>query len=376
MFDLISAKKYAIEKTRMNGAVFGDRLPTHTTNGRFDFSGNGSWVGGFWTGMNYLCYELTKEEAFLKAARASGHRFSKRLYENPETLDHDIGFLYSLSSVADYKITGSLSARKMALDAADVLAARYHVNGKFIRAWNIWADMGQFGQENAGRIIADCMYNLPLLFWAYQETAERTYYDIAISHAETTMKYLVRDDYTAYHTFVFDPVTGAPKYGQTFQGYSDGSCWARGQAWLIGGFSYAYNYTNDERFLKTAIHCAKVYLDKLEADLMPVWDLSLKGNCSEPRDTAAASVAATGLIELSKLCENEEKEYFFNMAVGILAQLFDNYTTRGLADQEGILLHGTIHKPQNFGVDCSIIYGDYYFIEAVYKIIKNKSAFF
>jgi unsaturated chondroitin disaccharide hydrolase len=181
---------------------------------------------GFWTGLNTICFQWTGDLDYLQAARASQHRLTKRLYESPHTLDHDTGFLYHLSFVADYIATGSMEARKIALDAAALLAQRYNPKGKFIQSWNVWKPGDAFSENNRGRIIVDSMYNLPLLFWAAKETGNEQWKRIADNHADVCAATLVRSDCTTFHTYVFDPVSGEPKFGQTHQGYADESCWS------------------------------------------------------------------------------------------------------------------------------------------------------
>jgi len=170
--NLPTIQSFILAKTRRNADRFGDRLPHATADGRYEFMDDGFWVGGFWTGLAWLCSELSGEGVYADIARRSRQRFLKRLYENRETTDHDLSFLFSLSSVADYKLTGSAEARQTALDAAKVLADRFHPRGRFIQAWNVWTPGDPFSEANRGRIIIDCMYNLPLLFWASEETGD------------------------------------------------------------------------------------------------------------------------------------------------------------------------------------------------------------
>lgn len=370
MSNLYEISKFILEKTQENGEIFGDRLPTSTKEGKYNFAEDGNWVGGFWTGLNYLCYEMSGKPGYLDAARKSRHRFTKRLYENIDSLDHDIGFLYILSSVADYKITGCKEARKIALNAAEVLAKRFNEKGKFIQAWNVWNPDNPFSQENRGRIIIDCMYNMPLLFWASEETGNRNYYEIADAHTDTCGKYIVRPDYTTYHTYVFNPDTGEPKYGRTHQGFAHESCWSRGQSWAVGGFAYAYGYTGNKRYLEIAKNCAHVFIDSLEEDHVPMWDFSLPNKAGEPRDTSAGAIAAEGMLEISRHVPKGEKEYYIDQAAKIIHSLYNNYSTRTVSEEQGLLLQGCGNRPKNPNT-CSLIYGDYYFAEAVGRLMGN-----
>lgn len=369
--DLKEARDFILHKTRENALCFGDRLPEFTQKGKYNFVDQGTWVGGFWTGLNYLCHEMSGDHTFLEAARKSRHRFIKRLYENKKSLDHDIGFLFTLSCVADYKITGDLEARKIALDAADMLANRFNEKGGFIQAWDVWEPGNPFCEENRGRVIIDCMYNLPLLFWASEETGNKKYMEIATTHAETCANTIIRADYTTFHTYVFDPETGKPMYGRTCQGYSNESCWARGQGWAIGGYAYAYRYTKNIKFLEVSKNCTQVFLNNLEEDQVPMWDFSLKNRNDEPRDASAGAIAAAGILELSNHVSASEREFYRGEAIKIIESLYNNYATKALDEEEGLLMHACVHKPANRGVDCSNIYGDYYFAEAIGKIMGN-----
>lgn len=369
--DLEQVKAFILEKSRNNAIKFGDRLPTGTKNGKYGFVESGGWVGGFWPGINFLCYELSGDEQFLTVARSSRYRLADRLYQHPESMDHDVGFLFTLSCVADYKLTGDEQAKQIALDAAKGFASRYNKTGRFIKAWNTIDENDPFSVENRGRVIIDCMYNLPLLFWAAEVTNNEEYKAIATAHAQTCGKYLVRDDFTTFHTYVFDYVTGKPKYGRTHQGYADNSCWSRGQAWAIGGFTYAYAYTKNEEFLNIAKNCAKVFIGKLEDDFVPMWDFDVPDKTKEPRDTSAAAIAAASMLELSKYVSEDERRYYYSISKSILENLYEKYSSQNLPEEEGLLLNATGHKPNNAFVDVSIIYGDYYFTEAIARLLNQ-----
>lgn len=372
MLDLLQVKKLILNKTLKNVSKFGDLFPTCSYDGKYKLNSDMGWTGSFWTGLNYLCYEMSDNKAYLEAARASRWRFKKKLYEETETLHHDTGFLYSLSCVADYKLTGDMEARLLALDAAEVLVKRFNKKGNFIQAWPIWG--GSFGAENRGRIIIDCMYNLPLLFWAWKESGDDRFLKAADVHAETASKTLVRDDYTTFHTFLFDPDTGETKQGSTFQGYSDDSCWSRGQAWAIGGYAYAYGYTGRKEYLEISKKCAQVFINNLEDDYIPMWDFRLPSKEEEPRDTTAAACAASGMLELAKHLEDADEKYFSDMACSILESLFNKYSTKD-SDDEGLILHGCGFRMKNIEIDNPIIYGDYYFAEAIARLSGKKNMY-
>lgn len=368
MLSVQEMKQFIIAKTRNNAARFGDRLPSATISGRYRFVEDGTWVGGFWTGLNHLCYEWTGEASFLEVARKSRGRFRRRLYESPDTLDHDIGFLFTLSAVADFKVTGDAEALKMALDAAYALRGRFRERGKFVQAWNVWDPGEPFSEENRGRIIVDSLYNMPLLLWAGRETGDPALLEAACAHLDTCARTLIRDDFSAYHTYVFDPDTGKPLYGRTFQGYADESCWSRGQAWAIGGYTYGYMYTGDRGYLALAESCADLFIALTPEDDVPPWDFRVPYPAAEPIDSSAAAIAASGLLELSRHVQSDRARRYRVFAERQLRILFERYATRELPDEEGLLLHACGHRPLGEDIDCSLIYGDYFFAEAVGRL--------
>ena len=199
--------------------------------------GDNDWVDSFWCGQLWLAWDETKDEAFFAAARAQRPYFAARL-DRPASHNHDLGFLYSLTTVADYLLTGDREARALSLRAADALAGRFNRAGNFIQAWN--APAGSTPEEvrrRKGKIIIDCMMNLGLLFWAARESGRDELAAIAIAHADTTTRYIIRPDGSTYHTYDFDPDTGAALGGFTAQGFADESCWSRGHAWAIHGYT-------------------------------------------------------------------------------------------------------------------------------------------
>jgi len=361
------ALAFVTSRVRSNLRRFRPGSPSATENGRYIFAEDGNWIGGFWSGILNLTYEITKDTTFHQAARESTRPYLARLRSQPETLDHDIGFLVIPSFVADYKLSGEMAAWKQALQAAEFLAARFNKAGQFLQCWNVWLPLRPFSIENRGRIIADSLYNIPLLYWAARETGEVRFATVASAHAHTSLRHLVRADYSTFHTFVFDPDSGAPKYGQTHQGYADDSWWARGQSWVIGGYAHAYRYTGDTAFLAAARKLAAAYLEAVEDDSIPRWDFRVPDPSSHPLDSSSAAITACGLLEIAR---NDPETRGVCEAVGrhIVRQLWTHYSTRDNPDEEGLLRHGCGHYPMGMGLDCSLIYGDYYFLEALTRL--------
>lgn len=225
----------AVEKTRTNVDRFGELFPHVSSDDVYSLNPNNDWMDGFWSGVLWLCYEYTNDNKFRDAARKTVQSFDNRLEENVKLDHHDIGFLYSLSSKAQWILEKDEAAKALTIKAADVLMKRWREEGQYLQAWGPKSD-----PENGGRIIIDCLLNLPLWYWALEKTGNTRYQDFAIIHAEKSRRFLVRGDDSSYHTFYFDPESGEALRGGTHQGYRDGSTWTRGQAWGIYGFVLSY----------------------------------------------------------------------------------------------------------------------------------------
>lgn len=361
-------KEFILNKTLKNAEKFDDKLPTSTFENKYRFVDHCGWVGGFWTGILYYCYLLSDDKKYCEYADKSRHRFLDRLYKTPDTLDHDVGFLYLPSEYFRYKLCGKEESLKVTTDAANEFIKRYNEKGKFLRAWNVWIPGDAFCEANRGRIIIDCMYNLPLLFEASIITGDDTYRTIAEAHAITCMNSIVREDYTTFHSYLFNHETGEKIGGRTCQGLSDSSCWSRGQAWAIGGFAMAYKYTKNEDFLRVAIATADKFIEFNEDDYVPVWDFDLRGT-DAPRDTSAGAIAACGMFEIADCLSGDKKHYYKEYAEKIVLSLCNNYTSVDDDEFEALLKHGVGHLPENSAVDEGLIYGDYYFVKAVLRML-------
>ena len=208
------------------------------SNSRHNFyppTENVEWTTGFWTGQIWLAFETVRDKEpdrarLLKTAgEIQVESFLNRIRDKVDVDHHDMGFLYSPSCVAAWKLTGNETAKKAAVMAADQLLTRFQERGQFFQAW------GELGARDNYRLIIDCLLNMPLLFWASQVTGDEKYRTKAQAHIRTAMNCVIRPDHSTYHTYFFDPGTGKPVRGVTHQGNRDGSAWARGQAWGIYG---------------------------------------------------------------------------------------------------------------------------------------------
>ena len=361
---LAEAMHYVKSKVNENLPKYSTVFPTSSSeNLIYGEMGNKDWTEGFWTGILWLLYEDTNEEKYLSALETLLRTFQERLDQNIGLNTHDIGFLYSLSTLAGYKITGNEKALELSVRAADRLMERYSAKAQIIQAWGNLED-----PKEKGRMIIDCLMNLSLLYNISEITGEKKYKEAAEHHAKRAQKYLVREDYSTYHTYYMNVDTGEPIKGVTAQGYSDNSAWARGQAWGVYGFALSYAHTGDKTFLETASRIADYYLERLPEDFVPYWDLYFQEG-DEYRDSSSAGILACGLLELSKhlpVLDPRKKEYE-ETAVRIVKSLFENYTTeKDLSN--GIIKHGVYAIPFHVGVDECCIWGDYFYVEALMRL--------
>ena len=367
LYELISAE--VEEKLRRAADLYTRRYPHVSTipaeGLRYVPEENSLWTCSFFPGMMYLAYDRTGDNAFLAHADAYLDSFEQRI-DNRIGISHDLGFLYTLSSVALYKLTGNQRARTVALKAAEVLAGRYSGKGRYIQAW------GEFGVGAPYvKIIVDTMLNLPLLFWAGLETGDEHYTGIAMAHAHTCADYLVRDDFSSFHTYLMDPVSGKAVEGRTHQGFHDDSTWARGQAWVVTGFALACRYTKDPRFLEVSRKGAEVFIENLPADFVPYWDFSFNDRVPDLRDSSAASIFTCGLLELADQVGGEAAERYHAIARTVVRSLYDHYFLHD-PDRLGLLTDGIYHRVH--GPTCTI-WGDYFFYETLIRLQKDWERF-
>lgn len=334
---------------------------------------NTEWTTGFCTGTYWLAYELSGEESFRTAAEVQVESFYNRIKQKTDVDHHDMGFLYTPSCVAAYQLTGNERAKEAAILAADQLISRFQEKGEFLQAW------GALGAEDNYRLIIDCLLNLPLLYWASYVTRDGKYRDIAVRHTKTSIRNLVREDHSTYHTYFFDPRTGEPIRGVTAQGYRDDSAWARGQAWGIYGTALAWRYTKNEVCRELFRKVTDFYLRHLPEDMIPYWDLQFPEGSSEPRDSSAAAAAVCGILEMCSNggLEEEEQSFYGNKAQQILESLIDKYAVTSAQEANGLLLHGVYAKSSPYnsvsdrGVDECNLWGDYFYLEALTRNMKQ-----
>lgn len=366
--EVTAAMDRVADQVRCNMEYFGTRFPSSATrNQTYGVIDNIEWTDGFWTGLLWLCYEYTGDDAFKNLALKNVDSFLNRVEKRIELDHHDLGFLYSLSCVAGYKLTGSAEGRKAGLLAADKLMERFQEKGGFIQAW------GELGARDNYRLIIDCLLNIPLLHWAFLETGNPVYRNAAVRHYEAACNNVIRDDASAYHTFYFDPGTGEPLKGVTRQGYSDDSAWARGQAWGIYGIPLNYRYVKDDSAFNLFQGMTNYFLNRLPEDEVCYWDLIFTDGSNQSRDSSAAAIGVCGIHEMLKyLPEVESDKNTYRHAMHcILRSLMERYTAPEIKPGNPVLLHGVYSWHSGKGVDEGNIWGDYYYMEALMRFYKD-----
>lgn len=362
-------------------AQLGGHFPGDTSEGgRFQPScwpgeplgANGSWTAGFWTGQLWMAHELSGEPRFASAARAQLPGYAQRLERRYVVDHHDLGFLFMPSCVAARR--SGAGAADTALQAAELLMARYLPKAGVIQAWGQLDNPAQ-----RGRIIIDCLLNLPLLHWASERTGAARFRDAAVSHALRSQQHLVRSDDTSFHTFHFDADTGAPRHGTTAQGASDQSCWARGQAWGLYGFALNHRWAPGHGFLATAERLAQRFLAALPEHGVACWDLSLAADPHEPWDSSASAIAASGLVEIAELLQAEGESaraaFYLREADRLLAGLLQHCAGWHVPGSNALLLHSVYSKPEGLGVDEACLWGDFFFLEALARRVRGWTPF-
>ena len=338
-------------------------IPYTTDGHQWKKNDIGWWTNGFWPANMWQMYRMTGDGLYREEALRAEEMLDEAL-RNFKNLSHDMGFMWLIQSGVRYALEKNQDSYDRTLFAAEMLAARYNPNG-FIRAWN------EEGRE--GWAIVDCMMNLPLLYWASEETGDPRYRQIAMRHADTTIQHFVRPDGSCNHIVIFDPETGEFLENPGGQGYESGSSWSRGQSWALYGFVLSWLCTGEQRYLDTAKRVAHYFISQIADDWMPRCDFRQP---EEPllRDNVAGNVAACGLLELARAVPALEGRFYFDAAVRILkAQEQDaaNWET----DDPAIFTKCTSAWHDLNGRHITMTYGDYFFIEAINKLRGDRLLF-
>lgn len=325
------------------------------------------WTNGFWPGILWLLYRDSKDENVRAIAESAGRKMDEVLYGDYARSDHDGGFRWKLSAVAEYSITGNDESRKRGLHAAALLASRFCGNGEYIRAWS--------SVNKLGDAIVDTMMNLPLLYWASEVLKDPRFTWFANKHADTVINNFMHPDGSVRHVVKFSAETGAViDYPANHGGYSTESAWSRGTAWAVYGFALSYKFTGDRKYYDVAKRVANFFIAALPDDYVPFADFKAPAEENIHKDASAAACGASGLLLLAELADEYEKDIYRRAGEKIVHSLYMNYTD-WTGENEALILHtyygyyATPDKPQTF------IYADYFFYEAL-KRLDGKAGLF
>jgi len=342
-----------------------DFYPIYTEEGRWKHEGPAwtHWCDGFLPGMMWIFRKhcggngTAEEKYWLEQAI----RYTTSLEPRKHDRDvHDLGFIFLSTYFRWYRLTKDPALNEVIVQAGRTLALRFKEKGYYLRS---------FVAENS--LFIDIMMNVGIIFYAARETGDRKLRDIALRHCLTTRRVLVRGDGSTAHEGLFDLETGEFLRQGTHQGFRGDSCWSRGLAWSLYGFSTSYEYSRDPRFLETAESCADYYITHSNADGVPPWDYNAPAESRKLMDTSAAAIAASGLLRLSRLLHDPVKGHFYwCTATHILRTLCRNHLGEGDPDYEGILKGGVYHVHKDLGVDESVMWGEYFFVEALDHVLS------
>lgn len=341
----------------------GSIMPYIPINGVYEDMGEReltAWTNGFYSGILWQMYHATGKACYKDAAVGIEERLDGAFSSFTE-LDHDVGFIWLHTAVADFRLTGSKRSRARGLHAAGILAGRYNPCGRYLKAWN---------GERTGIAIVDCLMNLPLLYWASDELHDSALKQIAVNHTDMALKYICRPDGSCNHLVEFDAATGAYTGNPGGQGYESGSSWSRGQAWAIYGMSLAYRYTNNPAYLDAAKRTAHYLIANLAVyDYIPLIDFRAP---AQPvyYDMTAGVCGACGLLELSEHVGALEQDLYVKSAVRCLRVAADRFCDWN-PEKDSVLSHGSARYDRTYDRQVPIIYGDYFLLEGILRILEH-----
>lgn len=319
------------------------------------------WTNGFWSGMLWQMYHATQDIAYRTAAERVEERLDLAL-QGFEGLHHDVGFMWLHTAVANYRITGNERSKIRGLHAANILAGRYNPSGRFIRAWN-----DEPGHSRAGLMIIDCLMNTPLLYWATELTGDPRFKYVAEAHTDTVLRTTLRGDGSSNHILILNPNDGEVLETPGGQGYESGSSWSRGQSWALYGMALSYKYTGRPEYLDAAKRAAHYFIANVSSTgYIPLVDFR---SPAEPvmYDTTAGVCAACGLLEIAQTVGEFEKPLYVYPALQILKAIEKQYCNWN--SEEDAIVGGGSAAYFSDDIDVPIIYGDYFFIEAVLRLL-------
>ena len=359
------AFRFAKHQVRRLIEAHPDFYPMYTTNGRWKHEGPvwTHWCDGFLPGMMWIFAKRNANNGSdANFWREQAIKYTTPLESRKDDRDvHDLGFIFLSTYYRWYRMTQDPKLKDVVIEAGRTLALRFKENGQFLRS---------FVAENS--IFIDIMMNVGIIFYAARETGDRRLRDIAVRHSLTTRRVLVRGDGSTAHEGIFDLDTGEFQRQTTQQGYRGDSCWSRGLAWALYGFGVAYEYSRDPRFLETAEACADYYISHCNSDGIPPWDFMAPPESRQLHDTSTAAIAASGLLRVCRLLQDPVKgHYYWSTAILILRNLCQKYLAKKDKKWEGILKGGVYHIHKELGVDESVMWGEYFFVEALDQALRQ-----
>lgn len=357
-------------KVERTSVRIGANFPHASVKGNYHLESPSWWTAGFWPGLLWLLYRDTKNNSFKEIAEKCEEQLDHVITDYYK-LDHDMGFMWTLTSVARYKLLNDQDSKRRALLVANLLMGRFNASGNYIRAWNPWHE----DEDNAGWAIIDCLMNLPLLFWATEITGDPRYSIVAKKHGETVLEHFIRKDGSVYHIIRFDPETGERVEAIGGQGFAPESAWSRGASWAVYGLSLLYKYTKEDKYLQAAKNVSHFFLANLPEDYVPHWDFRLPENITKHRDSSAGAIAACGLLLLSQQVSETESKIYKESGIKMIKSLYENYGAWGTLEEDGLILEGTSHYPEGKNIDVPLIYGDYFFVEGLAVLKGNRQLF-
>lgn len=331
----------------------------HPATDKFETSNSSWWCSGFYSGTLLNLYQQTKDAELLNQANENLKGLEKEQY-NKGT--HDLGFMMYCSFGTANHLEPKPEYKEILINSAKSLSTRFNPTVGCIRSWN--------SKTNDFLVIIDNMMNLELLFYATKATGDSSFYKIAVTHANTTMKNHFRPDFSSYHVINYDEQTGAVKEKKTAQGFANESAWARGQSWGLYGYTVMYRETKDKKYLEQAKNIAHFILTNpnLPADKIPYWDYNATNIPNALRDASAASVMASALLELCRYVDKKDGQEYFDTAQTIIKNLSAPAYKADLNTNGGFILkHSVGHFPAGTEVDVPLTYADYYFVEAMQR---------
>ncbi|HEX5228427.1 MAG TPA: glycoside hydrolase family 88 protein [Bryobacteraceae bacterium] len=370
------AMRFAQQQVRKIIETHPGFYPMYTSDGKWKHEGQvwTNWCDGFFPGMMWIFHKWNLANArpngAVAGAGGSADKFWREQAERyttplaPHQHDrnvHDLGFIFMSTYYRWYRLTQDPALKDALVQAGKTEALRFKENGQYLRS--------HVGEDS---LFIDLMMNVGIIFYAARETGDRRLRDIALRHCLTTRRFLVRGDGSTAQEGIFDLESGEFLRRSTQQGYRGDSCWSRGLGWALYGFSLSYEYSRDPRFLDTAEACADYYITYCNADGVPPWDFNAPPESRRLLDTSAAAIAASGLLRLCRLLQDQVKgHHYWSLAIRILRTLCEQHLAKKDRKWEGILKGGVYHLPKELGVDESVIWGEYYFVEALESALQQ-----